>query len=169
MVDTDDTARQTIALFFRIGRTGQNVFKLLKNAMEMYLQGKGGEVNLKTLKNFSNGNLNDFEFSKRSEDDFNIFKDVLKEYGIKYNLKKSNTLNEDGTRDYYIFFDMKDTVIVERAFKEFCKRMDNREEQDLKSKVNEAEKEMKQRNKEQDRTKNKQKTRDKNRDFNPKL
>lgn len=163
----DNTAKEVLGLIFKVPRTGYNIFKLIKGAMEMYLNGKGGEVDFNTLKNYSNGNLNDFEFTKRSEDNFNIFKDVLKEYGIKYNLKKSNVLNEDGTRDYYIFFDVKDTIIVERAFKEYCKRMDIREEQDLKSKVNEAEKEMKQQNKEQDRTKHKEKTRDKNKDFNP--
>ena len=162
----DETSKEIISLFFRVGRISENVFKLIKNAMEINLQGKGGEINLNKLKNLSNGNLNDFEFTKRSEDDFNIFKDVLKEYGIKYNLKKSNGLNEDGTRDYYIFFDAKDTVVTERAFKEYCKRMDTREEQGLNGKTKEAEKEMKQHNMEQDKTKNKEKTRDKNRDFN---
>ncbi len=164
----DATTQQAISLLIRVGRSTPNIFKLLKQAMEKFLSGKRNEIDIKTLKTLTNGNINEFEFSKRSEDDFNIFKDCLKEFDVKYAIKKSKTQGEDGLTDYYFYFDCRDQVMMERCFKECVKRMDIREAESLDGMAKAAEEKMYEHNKDIDlsQDKNRQKHLNKNKDMN---
>ncbi len=165
MPDVGNDTKSIIGFMFRAGQFVPNVFKLIKNAMEMHIIGQGGEVSMQQLKKFTNANINEFEFNKRSEDDYKIFEECLKEFGVVYNIKKSPVLNEDRTRDYFIYFGASDSIIIDRCFKEYCKRMEAREEQDLNSFVNKAKKQANEKSHNQDLGKE-QKHRNKNKDMN---
>ncbi len=172
MMAGNSDAEQVIGLMLRVGKTGLNFFKLLKNAMEMNLAGQGGEISLNKLKKFTNANINEFELTEKSNEELEILKNCLKEFGVCYNIKKSPSLNADGTRDFFIYFGAEDATLINRAFKEYCKQMDARDEQGLdgvtKKAKKQAEKENnKNRNKDKDLSKGKeQKNRNKNREMN---
>lgn len=160
----ENDAREFLGILLRVPSAGIrafNIFRMLRDAIRLY-NGEN-QIDLNTLRKMTNGNINEFAYTKSADEDFKIFKNILKEYDIKYSIKKSNVLNEDGTRDYYFFFDAKNSTIVERAFKEYVKQMDAREEAGFEKR---AEKAKEKAEKENEKSKDKSKDRDKNRDKN---
>lgn len=162
----DDTASQTVTLLVRAPRGTVNIFQFLKNAVEQMRLRGSSEISMAELKKLTRGDINEFTYSKRSEDDFNILKSCLKEFGVKYNLKKSRVKEPDGLTDYFFYFDARDKTIVKRCLSEFQRRMDERESVSFEGLVNSAERELGGQDIDRSMSKDRQKQRSKNRDIN---
>lgn len=162
---TDDTASQTVTLLVRAPKGTVDIFRFLKNAVEKMRNG-GGEISMSELRKTTRGDINEFTYSKRSEDDFNILKSCLKEYGVKYNIKKSTVRNPDGLTDYFFFFDSRDKNVVKRCLNEYRKRMDEREKASFNGLVSAAEKDLGRNYSDRTRSQDRQKHLNKNRDIN---
>lgn len=171
---SDEIAAKTFHLMFTSARRVPDLFRLIRAAMEQAqkrnFENLTGEISLNDLQKYSKCNFGEFSFSEKNAADLALFKEAMKNYGVKYSIVKSKEYS-DGKADYHIIFEAKNQDLINAANKDFMKKFDEMDAKSFDKRFEKAEKSAEKKNKERQQEKtqthSKGKAQNYNKDINP--